>query len=226
MLTYDFIQAGNSSVWLAMEQKHEAAVEVLLQAIMAAGVDIDARYEGDARDKRGQTLLMRASALGLTSAAAALLALGADFVAKYGPLADALSVVEPARTYGVAAALAFAVDENFRCAAALALLRALERGGADVPPAHRADALAQIGELMLQAHAAYTSIGLGAPQTDAIVRALAAAGPAAGIYGARVSGGGSGGTVVVLCERAALPRIQAMAETITFDDVPFTKLIE
>ena len=151
---------------------------------------------------------------------------GADFTAKYGPLADALSVVEPARTYAVAAALSFAVDENFRCAAALSLLRALERGGADVPPAHRADALAQIGELMLQAHAAYTSIGLGAPQTDAIVRALAAAGPAAGIYGARVSGGGSGGTVVVLCERHALPRVQAMAEAIIFDGVPFTKLIE
>jgi hypothetical protein len=36
---------------------------------------------------------------------------------------------------------------------------------------------------------AYTAIGLGSPQTDTIVRALAAAGPAAGIYGARVSGG-------------------------------------
>jgi hypothetical protein len=43
-------EMGNTSVWLAMEQQHEAAVEVLLQAIMAAGMDIDARYEGDARD--------------------------------------------------------------------------------------------------------------------------------------------------------------------------------
>ena len=92
MLTYDFIQEGNSSVWLAMEQKHEAAVEVLLQAIMAAGVDIDARYEGDARDKRGQTLLMRASALGLTSAAAALLALGADVAAKDAVRGNVLSL--------------------------------------------------------------------------------------------------------------------------------------
>ena len=51
-------QGGNSSVWLAMEQKHEAAVEVLLQAIIAAGMDIDARYEGNARNMQGQTLLM------------------------------------------------------------------------------------------------------------------------------------------------------------------------
>ena len=102
MLTYDFIQAGNSSIWLAMEQKHEAAVEVLLQAIMAAGVDIDARYEGDARDKFGQTLLMRASALGLTSAAAALLALGADFVAKDAVRGNVLSL---ARSLSLARAL-------------------------------------------------------------------------------------------------------------------------
>jgi hypothetical protein len=31
---------------------------------------------------------------------------------------------------------------------------------------------------------------------------------AGGVYGARVSGGGSGGTVVVLCERSALPALQ------------------
>ena len=92
MLTYDFIQAGNSSVWLAMEQKHEAGVKVLLQAMKDARMDIDARYEGDARGKRGQTLLMRASALGLTSAAAALLALGADVAAKDAVRGNVLSL--------------------------------------------------------------------------------------------------------------------------------------
>lgn len=151
---------------------------------------------------------------------------GADFVAKYGPLSDSLSSVDPKRTYNVAAALTFAVDENFRCATALSLLRALDREAGSTSCAATHDALAQVGELMLQAHEAYTSIGLGAPQTDTIVRALAAAGPSAGIYGARVSGGGSGGTVVVLCRRDALPRIQEMAEAIIFDNVPFTKLIE
>jgi ankyrin repeat protein len=67
-------------VQLALEQKHEATVEVLLEAIVAAGMDIDARYES--RREQGQTLLMRASALGLTSTAAKLLALGADIAAK------------------------------------------------------------------------------------------------------------------------------------------------
>ena len=80
-ISWCHIQAGYTSVQLALEQKHEATVEVLLEAIVAAGMDIDARYEEE-EDKQGQTLLMRASALGLTSTAAKLLALGADIAAK------------------------------------------------------------------------------------------------------------------------------------------------
>jgi hypothetical protein len=79
-ISWCHIQAGYTSVQLAVEQKHEATVEVLLEAIVAAGMDIDARYES--RREQGQTLLMRASALGLTSTAAKLLALGADIAAK------------------------------------------------------------------------------------------------------------------------------------------------
>ena len=75
-------KAGNTGVELAMEQKHEAAVEVLLQAMITAGIGIDARYKGNAQDKQGQTLLMRAGALGLTSTVAKLLALGADVAVK------------------------------------------------------------------------------------------------------------------------------------------------
>lgn len=149
---------------------------------------------------------------------------GADFTARYGALADALSRVEPARAYPVAAALTFAAEENFRCALALSLLRALQAQGAGADAATHAATLAQVGELMMQAHAAYTTIGLGDPATDTIVRKIAAAGADAGFYGARVSGGGSGGTVVVLCERAALPRLEAMARETTFG-TPFTALI-
>ncbi len=78
-ISWCHIQAGYTSVQLALEQKHEATVEVLLKAIGAC-MDIDARYES--WSERGQTLLMRASALGLTSTAAKLLAFGADIAAK------------------------------------------------------------------------------------------------------------------------------------------------
>jgi ankyrin repeat protein len=92
-ISWCHIQAGYTSVQLAVEQKHEATVEVLLEAIVAAGMDIDARYESRrggfggfgaaaTSTEQGQTLLMRASALGLTSTVAKLLALGADIAAK------------------------------------------------------------------------------------------------------------------------------------------------
>jgi len=90
-ISWCHIQAGYTSVGLAVEQKHEATVEVLLEAIIAAGMDIDARYEGGGIHSsyfggrlhaEGQTLLMRASALGLPSTVGKLLSLGANVAVK------------------------------------------------------------------------------------------------------------------------------------------------
>ena len=47
-------EAGYTSVELAVEQKHEATVEVLLEAIVAAGMDIDARYEEEEEEEEEQ----------------------------------------------------------------------------------------------------------------------------------------------------------------------------
>jgi len=77
-------------------------------------------------------------------------------------------------------------------------------------------ALEAVGELMYQSHAGYSSIGLGCPETDAMVDAVCKRGPGRGFYGARVSGGGSGGTVVVLLKTGALPELRRLAETQTF----------
>jgi len=51
-ISWCHIQAGYTSVELAVEQNHEATVEVLLEAIVAAGMDIDARY-GTRTDEHG-----------------------------------------------------------------------------------------------------------------------------------------------------------------------------
>jgi hypothetical protein len=66
------------------EQKHEAAVELLVQAMIAAGIDIEELYEGNAWGKLGQTGLMRASAQGLTITVAKPLALGNARVGRRG----------------------------------------------------------------------------------------------------------------------------------------------
>ena len=86
----------------------------------------------------------------------------------------------------------------------------------------RARALAAVGECMRQTHRGYSSIGLGCAELDAMLAALA---PVPGVHGARVSGGGSGGTLAVLCDEAALPAVRALAERITFGGRPAAPLI-
>lgn len=129
---------------------------------------------------------------------------GRAFLARCGGVDDPLSKIEPGQTYAVRAAVAFPIEENFRSAAAEALLRGINAK-------NREASLRALGELLFQSHAGYSSIGLGCPETDEMVEAVRAAGPARGFYGARVSGGGSGGTVVVLLKPGALPELKKIA---------------
>ena len=138
---------------------------------------------------------------------------GRAFLARCGGVRDPLSKIEPAKTYAVRAAVSFPVEENFRSHAAVALLRG-------ITAKNREESLRVLGELLFQSHAGYSSIGLGCPETDAMVAAVRARGPEGGFYGARVSGGGSGGTVVVLLQKAARPALERLAATIKFSKAP------
>jgi galactokinase len=51
---------------------------------------------------------------------------------------------------------------------------------------------------MYESHASYQGCGLGSPGTNRLVELVRREGAAAGLYGARITGGGSGGTVVVM----------------------------
>jgi L-arabinokinase len=93
----------------------------------------------------------------------------------------------------------FAVSENRRCREFLALM-GLASEDEDPSLMHEA------GSLMLQTHRFYSDLGLGSEETDLLVNLLTDAGAANGVYGARVSGGGSGGTVAVLCDHALSPQ--------------------
>ena len=59
-------------------------------------------------------------------------------------------------------------------------------------------ALQEMGELMYGSHASYSACGLGSDGTDLLVELVRQAGPAAGLFGAKITGGGSGGTVAIL----------------------------
>jgi len=67
----------------------------------------------------------------------------------------------------------------------------------------------ELGELMYEAHRSYTALGLNSAGTDLIVELVR---KEAGLFGAKITGGGSGGTVAVLGDqtsRAAIERVVA-----------------
>jgi L-arabinokinase len=121
---------------------------------------------------------------------------GAEFLARYEGTTDAVTRVDPARAYAVRTPAAHAVYEHFRVRAFAELLE----GPAPQTGERRRELL---GELMYQSHASYSACGLGSAGTDALVELVREAGPAAGLYGAKITGGGSGGTVAVLGRRGA-----------------------
>lgn len=144
--------------------------------------------------------------------------LGRDFLAHLGGVDDTLSSIDPEQRYPVAAAVRFPVTENFRTAEAVRMLRTVRTHT-------RKDILQAVGEFLYQSHSGYSAMGLGCPETDAMVQAVRDRGPKYGFYGARVSGGGSGGTVVVLLEAAALSELERLAASLTFGDAGPARLI-
>jgi L-arabinokinase len=127
---------------------------------------------------------------------------GADFLVRYGGTMDPVTSVAPGRRYRVRAPAAHPVYERWRVETFRDLL--LTRSG-------ETDRR-RLGELMYESHASYGRCGLGSEGTDRLVALVRAEGPAAGLYGARITGGGSGGTVAVLGRRDAAPAIARVAD--------------
>ena len=115
--------------------------------------------------------------------------LGSAFLEQYGPHVDPVTSVDPEVLYPIRASVNHAIREHGR----VELFREL----LGIPrPSKRTKEL--LGRLMLESHASYTSIGLNSPACDAIVGRVVAMD---GVYGAKITGGGCGGTVVVLCDQ-------------------------
>jgi len=121
---------------------------------------------------------------------------GFDFIAAVGSTSDTVTTVDASMTYPVRPAVEHAVYENQRVRRFIACLDEAASGLG----AHKALALMRAGECMYASHWSYTRIGLGSRETTLLVRLAREAGLAMGIYGARITGGGSGGTVAVLCD--------------------------
>lgn len=115
---------------------------------------------------------------------------GTEFNKQYPTHLDPFTPVRPEVTYPVRAATRYAVEENWR----VNLFYGLISSSANQVSEHSGVLL---GELMYQAHAGYTDCGLGSAATDQII-AYVRRQRGQGLLGAKITGGGAGGTVAVL----------------------------
>ena len=129
-----------------------------------------------------------------------------EYLALHGFHVDPYTPLKEGVTYHIRANTRYAVEENYR----VQLFSELSRG-ASLAPTKRAFKL--MGELMFQSHYAYTDCGLGSKATDFIVELFRKEGVANGIYGAKITGGGAGGTVAILAEKSASDVIHRVFET-------------
>lgn len=121
---------------------------------------------------------------------------GAEFLARYRTHGDSATSIRPETTYRVRGPTRHAVRENER---GLRFIAALRRGD-------EAGCVAA-GREMFAAHASYRDeCRLSVPEVDALVAAVRRRGPGQGIYGAKITGGGAGGTVAVFGRRDALKK--------------------
>ena len=132
---------------------------------------------------------------------------GDEFIARYGGTSDTVTGVDRQRRYRVRTPTAHPVYERRRAERFRALL-----GEPCADDASRQARLIELGALMSESHAGYGACGLGSSGTDLLAALVRAEGPAAGLYGARITGGGSGGTVAVIGRRDASPAIDNVAE--------------
>jgi L-arabinokinase len=120
---------------------------------------------------------------------------GSDFLSEGQFLPDPFTTVRPEIQYRVRNCARYAIEENHRIQMFVELARGAVRGS---EAAYRL-----MGDLMYQSHYAYTQCGLGNEATDLVVELVREQGVAAGLYGAKVTGGGAGGTVAILGQRNA-----------------------
>jgi L-arabinokinase len=132
---------------------------------------------------------------------------GAQFLSRFQATTDPVTQVNPERSYAARVATAHPIYEHHRARLFARLLG--ERESSERKSSERR--LELLGELMYQSHESYTACGLGSANTDRLVRLTREAGPSRGLYGARITGGGSGGAVAVIGRRDAAPSVADIA---------------
>ncbi|XP_027333905.1 L-arabinokinase-like isoform X1 [Abrus precatorius] len=120
---------------------------------------------------------------------------GETFLEEYKNHNDPVTIIDQKRTYGVKAPTMHPIYENFRVKTFKALLTS----------ATSIEQLTALGELLYQCHYSYSACGLGSDGTDRLVHLVqelqhsqASKSEGGTLCGAKITGGGSGGTVCVI----------------------------
>ena len=129
---------------------------------------------------------------------------GAEFLSRYGGTPDTVTTVEPGRAYAIRAPTVHAIYESHRVRE---FARLLQRQGGDLKHEEKIT----LGKLMYESHASYSACGLGSQGTDLLVEMVKRAGADRGLFGAKITGGGSGGTVAVLGDIKARTAVRDVA---------------
>jgi len=118
--------------------------------------------------------------------------LGRDFLSQYGQAGGWVRQVCPDRVYKVRSRSEHYIYENRRAEQFAACIARAGRTG-------RAEPLIEAGQLMYASHWSYGQrCGLATVPTDRFVSLVRQRGPKAGLFGARITDGGTGGAVAVL----------------------------
>jgi L-arabinokinase len=125
--------------------------------------------------------------------------LGSEFLNTYRTHDDPVTTIQPDAVYRVAGPTRHPVEENERVLTFMDALRAARENPADDKP------LIVAGEMMYGAHESYRdNCKLSVDEVDFLVEAVRKRGPRSGLYGAKITGGGTGGTVAVFGKLDAL----------------------
>jgi len=127
---------------------------------------------------------------------------GGMFLGRYHGITDRVTRVDPHRVYAVRQPTEHPILEHERVAR---FQRLLESG------AQTESQRAALGELMYESHRSYSACGLGSTGTDALVELVRSTGSERGLYGAKITGGGSGGVVAVLARAGSRPLVDEVA---------------
>lgn len=130
---------------------------------------------------------------------------GAEFLERYDGTTDCVTQINPAASYAVRVCTSHPIHEQHR----VRLFAHLSSCNTNEDSAITAAQL--MGECMYQSHASYSLCGIGSQGTDDLVERLRHAGSNEGVYGARITGGGSGGAVAVLAQHGADDLIASIA---------------